>query len=373
VSIGSAFGWGAVAASSLVIGAVAALAHRWSSRPVGVVLAFGAGALISAVSFDLAEEGAATGGIRWVGLGLALGAVAYFLADRQVDRMQSGAGGAGVPLAVGAFLDGIPEQLVLGIGIASGEGVGVGLLLAIFVSNLPEAIGSASEMQDAGRPRGAILKLWLVVAVLCALATPAGFALADAAGGRLRAVIDGFAAGALLVMLVDSMIPDATRRAGRIAGLVTTLGFAVAWGCRSPRPDRRIRAPRPPCSRGAGESACLALAGAAVSTGPTRDASVSPAPSRHSGAIHQPVGRARSESDGGSSRDRMVDGLLPAPGSAPWPGGRVAASHPGPRADVDAGERRLVCVQLVRTATWRGSRDIHRRRQVTTPLGWSAP
>jgi ZIP family zinc transporter len=229
VSIGSAFGWGAVAAASLVIGAVAALAHRWSSRPVGVVLAFGAGALISAVSFDLAEEGAATGGVRWVGLGLALGAVAYFLADRQVDRMQSGAGGAGVPLAVGAFLDGIPEQLVLGIGIASGEGVGVGLLLAIFVSNLPEAIGSASEMQDAGRPRGAILKLWLVVAVLCALATPAGFALADAAGGRLRAVIDGFAAGALLVMLVDSMIPDATRRAGRIAGLVTTLGFAVAW------------------------------------------------------------------------------------------------------------------------------------------------
>lgn len=230
MSLAAAFGWGAVAASSLVVGALAALARRWPPRPVGLVLAFGAGALISAVSFDLAEQGAAVGGVGWVGLGLGIGAVAYFLADRAVERLSSGADDAGGALATGAFLDGIPEQLVLGIGIGSGEGVSVGLLVAIFVSNLPEAIGSATEMRDAGsRPR-TILGLWVAVAALCALATPAGFAIADAAGGQLRAAIDGFAAGALLVMLVDSMIPDAARRSGRVAGLVTTLGFAVAWG-----------------------------------------------------------------------------------------------------------------------------------------------
>lgn len=228
--MGAAIGWGALAASSLVVGALAALARRWPPRLVGLVLAFGAGALISAVSFDLAEEGAAVGGAGWVALGLGVGAVVYFVADRAVDRLGAGSGDAGGALATGAFLDGIPEQLVLGIGIASGEGVSVGLLVAIFVSNLPEAIGSATEMHDGGtRPR-TIIRLWIAVAVLCALATPVGYAIADATGGRLRAAIDGFAAGALLVMLVDSMIPDAARRAGRVAGLVTTLGFAVAWG-----------------------------------------------------------------------------------------------------------------------------------------------
>jgi zinc transporter, ZIP family len=138
--------------------------------------------------------------------------------------------GEGASLALGALLDGIPEQLVLGIGIAAGEGVSASLLVAIFVSNLPEAIGSASEMRAARRDDRTILRLWLAVATVCALASVAGYALADAVSDNLKAAIDGFAAGALLVMLVDSMIPDATRDSGRTAGLVTTLGFAVAAG-----------------------------------------------------------------------------------------------------------------------------------------------
>jgi ZIP family zinc transporter len=231
VSAWAALGWGALAASSLVIGALAGLARAWPTRLVGLVLAFGAGALISAVSFDLAEEGAEAGGVGWVALGLGIGAVVYFVADKLVDRLPSGTGGAA--LAAGAFLDGIPEQLVLGIGIAIGEGVSVGLLLAIFVSNLPEAIGSATEMREGGTGRRAIVRLWIAIAILCALATPLGFGLADATGGRFRAAIDGFAAGALLVMLIDTMIPDATRRSGRWAGLATTLGFALAWGLSS--------------------------------------------------------------------------------------------------------------------------------------------
>jgi ZIP family zinc transporter len=136
--------------------------------------------------------------------------------------------GALAALALGAFLDGIPEQLVLGIELAGGEGVGIGLLVAIFVSNLPEAIGSASEMRRSGTGRSKILRLWGAVAAICTLASVAGYVIADAASGELRAGIDGFAAGALLVMLIDSMIPDATRESGRVAGLVTTLGFAVA-------------------------------------------------------------------------------------------------------------------------------------------------
>jgi ZIP family zinc transporter len=224
--MGAALGWGALAASSLVAGALLGVARPWSTRAVGVVLAFGAGALISAVSFDLVEEGANLGDPGTVAIGLAIGALTYFALDRVVERRS---GGGGTALALGAFLDGIPEQMVLGIGIAAGAGVSVGLLVAIFVSNLPEAIGSSTDMRAAGRTPSQIRLLWIAVAVVCTLATIAGYALAEGASGNLRAVINGFAAGALLVMLIDSMIPEAAEKSGRVAGLVTVLGFAVAF------------------------------------------------------------------------------------------------------------------------------------------------
>ena len=226
----TALGWGALAASSLVIGALLALARRWPDEIVGAVLAFGAGALISSVAFELAQEGLQVGSPISVAIGLALGAVTFFVADRAVERIggRNGGGAAGLPLALGSLLDGIPEQAVLGIGIATGEGVSVALLVAIFVSNLPEGIGSAADMRAAGKSRAVVLRLWIVVAVVCALATVGGYAVADLAGGDVKAAIDGFAAGALLVMLIDSMIPQASQQAGKVAGLVTVLGFSVA-------------------------------------------------------------------------------------------------------------------------------------------------
>jgi ZIP family zinc transporter len=240
--MGSALGWGALAASSLVIGAALSFARRWPAMQVGYVLAFGAGALISAVSFELAAEGLAISGTGYTGAGLAVGALTYYLLDGLISRrMATGRGrqgraegsGSGTALALGAFLDGIPEQLVLGVGIASGQGVGVSLLVAIFVSNLPEALGSASDMRAASRSREAILRLWALVAAICTLATAVGYLAADAVSADARAMVDGFAAGALLVMLIDSMIPDARADAGRAAGLVTVLGFAVAAGLSS--------------------------------------------------------------------------------------------------------------------------------------------
>jgi zinc transporter, ZIP family len=234
----AAIGWGALSASSLVVGALLGLARQWSKKLVGSVLAFGAGALISAVSFDLAAEGGRIGGADSVALGLALGALSYWGANRVVERTTgkrrrgpSSHGDdaeAGSALALGALLDGIPEQAVLGIGIAAGAGVSVGLLAAIFISNLPEAIGSSTAMHADGTSRRAIIRLWVGVAVVCTLATVAGYLVADAASGDLQAVIDGFAAGALLVMLIDEMIPEATKEAGDVAGLLTVLGFAVA-------------------------------------------------------------------------------------------------------------------------------------------------
>jgi ZIP family zinc transporter len=237
--VSEAIGLGALAASSLIVGALLGLARPWPDSLVGLVLAFGAGALISAVSFDLAEEGGQVGDPGLVAVGLAVGAITYFglnrLAGRR-SRHRDGAGSdadTGTALALGAFLDGIPEQTVLGIGIASGEGASVGLLVAIFVSNLPEAIGSATEMVAAGTRPSPIRRLWLAVAMICAAATVVGYAIADNVSGNLNAAVDGFAAGALLVMLIDSLIPDAVRKGGDVSGLVTVLGFAVAAGLSS--------------------------------------------------------------------------------------------------------------------------------------------
>lgn len=228
--------WGAVAASSLVIGAALAFAWRWPDRAVGLVLSFGAGALISAVAFELTAEGVSLGAPTVTAIGLGVGAITYYVCDgllakRSMSGRQSRkpeSAGAGPSLALGAFLDGVPEQLVLGIGLASGEGVSVALLVAIFVSNLPEAVGSATAMEEAGTSRRSVMTLWTGVAVFCVAATVAGWAIADVASPELRGLIDGFAAGALLVMLIDSMIPEAREKGGRVAGLITALGFALA-------------------------------------------------------------------------------------------------------------------------------------------------
>jgi zinc transporter, ZIP family len=237
--MGAALGWGALAASSLIIGTLLAFARRWPDMQIGYVLAFGAGALISAVSFELVQEGIDVGGGGSTAIGLAAGAVVYYLADGALARRHSG--GRGMPgrmqssnpgesLALGAFLDGIPEQMVLGISVAGSEGVGAALLVAIFVSNLPEAIGGASEMERSGMGRRQVFRIWSAVAGVCVIAALIGYAGADNASNDLLAIINGFAAGALLVLLIDSLIPEAREKTGTTAGLITVLGFAVAAG-----------------------------------------------------------------------------------------------------------------------------------------------
>lgn len=232
--------WGSIAASSLIVGAILGFAKRWPPKLVGAVLAFGGGALVASISFELAEEGVHVAGPVPVGIGLAIGALTYFFADRAVSGVgkkssdassnQGKRRGGGTSLAVGAFLDGIPEQAMLGIGMASGTGVSAALMVAIYVSNLPEAIGSSNDMHEAGASRKKIFFLWVAVAAVCALSTVAGFAVADLTSGSVRGAIDGFAAGALLVMLVDSLIPEAREKSGDSAGLITVLGFALATG-----------------------------------------------------------------------------------------------------------------------------------------------
>ena len=230
--MGGAVLWGVVAAAPLFVGAVLALLRKWPPRWLGIVLGFGAGALMASIAFELWEEGLDLAGPIPLVMGVAAGAISYYIADRILDaraaKTKAKAGGG--QLAVGALLDGIPEQLVLGIGLASGEPVSVALVVAILVSNLPESIGSASDLLEGGMAKSRVLLLWAGVAVICALATVAGFGLASVTGDEFRSAASGFAAGALLVMLVDSMVPEAQSKAKESTGLATVLGFALAAG-----------------------------------------------------------------------------------------------------------------------------------------------
>lgn len=228
---------GALAVSSLVIGAVLALLTELPTKAVGLLLAFGAGALISSLSFELADEAVNEGGIAWFGVGLAAGALFFYGGDRWLDarsgkrrahRRPAGSSSSGAVLALGAQLDGLPEQTALGISLAGGAKADVALIVAIFISNLPEAVGSAADLRKGGSATGRILFIWLGVAATGIIATALGYGLLDDASGEVRGVVDAFAAGAVICMLIDSMIPEARHDGGRAAGLVTMLGFAVA-------------------------------------------------------------------------------------------------------------------------------------------------
>ena len=225
--------WGLLAASSLVIGAVAGVVLDVPRRSVALVMGFGAGALISALAFDLAEEAFAAGGTVVTAAGLAAGALTYFIGDtllaRRARRRGASTQTGGPGLVLGALLDGIPESIVLGATLLGGAGVSASLLAAVFVSNVPESIAGARDLSDEGHPRRSVIGLWLVVAVASGLAAGIGNAvLVDADPGVVGAV-QAFAGGAILTMLADTMMPEAFENGGNAVGLATVFGFAVAF------------------------------------------------------------------------------------------------------------------------------------------------
>jgi ZIP family zinc transporter len=248
--------WGAAAASSLLIGALLGLAldiERRSTRDllIGLALAFGAGTLIAAMAFELTEEAFRLGGADAVALGLAAGAVAFFVGDLYVesrgavDRMTLGGerdGTTSGALLLGAVLDGIPESVVIGISLLGGSTVSIPVLAAVLISNFPEALGATlSQRRAAGERRTAEIRRvvgpWAIVVALSALASGLGYGLLEDASGNTVGLLEAFAAGAVLTMLADTMIPDARRSteesghplAAGAVGLVTVLGFALAY------------------------------------------------------------------------------------------------------------------------------------------------
>jgi ZIP family zinc transporter len=230
--------WGFVGGVALLVGAAAGLRLGPSQRVIGLIMAFGAGVLISALTFELTDEAFRRGGTDAVAVGLTAGALSFFAGDWMVDRRggehrkRSGGqqqAGSGSGIVVGALLDGIPESVAIGISLVGGGSVGVAVVAAVFLSNVPEALSAATGLRKAGRSPRWILGLWLAVALISALAAALGYGLLGDASPDVVAFIEAFAAGAILTMLADTMMPEAFEHGGNVVGLVTVAGFALAF------------------------------------------------------------------------------------------------------------------------------------------------
>jgi len=234
----SAFLWGLLATSSLIVGGVIAIRFTLTKKIIGIVMAFGAGTLIAAISYELIYEAVKlapkTG---FPAYGFFAGAFTFYFIDRLIgkygNRNQINANASNqsrliVPMVLAIILDGIPESIVIGLGIFEGGTVSLAMLVAVFISNLPEAIAGSTGMKASGWSKKRILLLWLVIALVCAVASLAGYGLFTHASEAWLSFIQAFAGGAILMMLANSMMPAAFDHGGKLAGVFTVFGFFVS-------------------------------------------------------------------------------------------------------------------------------------------------
>jgi len=232
--------WGSVAGSALIVGALIGYFLPVPQRLIAAVMAFGAGVLVSVLSFDLMDEAYRQGGFAFTGGGFLAGALIYTIVNVYLSRRgakhrkRSGdqlarSGGSGLIIAAGALLDGIPESIVIGLSLLSGGAVSAVAVAGIFISNIPEGLSSASGMRRAGWSAIRVVSVWTTIAIISGLAALLGYAVFGGLPIELVAAITAVAAGGVLAMLADTMIPEAFEVAHEFTGLITVAGFLVAF------------------------------------------------------------------------------------------------------------------------------------------------
>lgn len=224
-----AFLLGAAAQSSLILSGMVVYGLSVPPKVIGAIAGFGAGALVAAIAFDLIPESRELD-LAQLAVWLLVGALVFVVADRFVEAKfggESGSGASPLGIVVGSVVDGVPESLIFGIQIATGQPIGAAFLAAVFVSNVPQALAPSADLATSGWRWPRMLAMWGIVVIVCGVTAALGFAAADAfdiVGDRAAA----FAAGGLLAMLTDSLMPYAFDRGGSFAGVWTVVGFAAS-------------------------------------------------------------------------------------------------------------------------------------------------
>lgn len=224
-----AFGWGFLAQSSLLAAGLIVCWVTVPTRLVGILGGFGAGAMIAAVSFDLLPEAEQHIEAWQTGVWMLVGVAVFLLADAFVEKRfgSEGAGGA-MGIVVGSVVDGVPESLILGIQVGLGITISVGFVVAVFVSNIPQAIAPSADLAASGWGPRRLGRLWFLVVLACGIAAAVGFLATDVSGAIQGDRAAALAAGGLLAMLTNSLMPFSFERGGSLAGAATALGFCFS-------------------------------------------------------------------------------------------------------------------------------------------------
>src|SRR5499427_8333749 len=235
-----AFVWGLIATSSLVIGGLIGASVAISKKWLGVIMAFGAGVLLSAVAYELVFESIKlAAGSGFPALGFFAGALVFFGSDALIGSLgaanrksinASHGSNLIVPMILAILLDVVPESLVIGLGMLEAGAVSLAMLIAVFISNLPEAIAGTSGMVSGGWEKKRILGLWSSISLLCAVSAAIGYVGFEHVPASWLGSVLAFAGGAILMMLANTMSPEAYEHGGKLAGVFTVLGFAVSVG-----------------------------------------------------------------------------------------------------------------------------------------------
>ena len=229
--------WGGISGSAVLLGALGAIFLPIKKKWIGYIMAFGTGVLIGAAAYELVGDSLDKGGITATSIGFLMGAVVFTLFDYIVSKRgasqrkrsgQKAAADGGIAIFIGTIMDAIPESIMIGASLLENQSVSFLLVVAIFISNIPEGLSSTVGLKNSGYSKGKIFFMWIMVLAISTFASWSGYFFLDGASDAIMAAIAAFAGGGIIAMIASTMMPEAYEDCDPVTGLITALGLLAS-------------------------------------------------------------------------------------------------------------------------------------------------